>query len=396
MLYDAQSDNFTVSRKDFSALSGAYASSAYNTYVIGNVVFNASLVPQGTLSLPTGATASGFNFQTQGGYLVAAANAAGPGAIQNVSTLLGAAPAPTSMIEAPRLPTAVASATVATGGNGSGTQSVYTQYSFTRTIAPLTSNGTIVVLTTSGFTVLPVNYAAATAPPQITSLVNAANGTQPVAPGGLITVWGQQMSPISIATSQIPLPTALAQSCLVVNGALMPLLFVSPAQVNGQLPFNVVGNSSISIHTPAGVSNNYMFTVLPTAPAVFQAGVVDGLPTATIIRAANGELVTPTNPVNPKDTLVIYLTGMGETFPAIDAGLPAPYSPLASALSQPIVTLGDQTLEVQYAGLVPGSVGLYQINAYVPPTGTTQGLSVPLLINQGGSTTTMNVRVVNP
>jgi uncharacterized protein (TIGR03437 family) len=204
------------------------------------------------------------------------------------------------------------------------------------------------------------------------------------------------MSPVSAATSQIPLPTALAQSCLVVNGALMPLLFVSPTQINGQLPYNVLGNSKITVHTPAGISNDYYFTVSPTAPAVFQAGAVDGLSTATIFRADNGQLVTPSNPVHPKDTLVIYLTGMGTTFPAIDAGLPAPFNPLAQADTQPIVTLGNATLQVQYAGLAPGWAGLYQINVYVPPSGAPLGMAVPLMINQGGSTTTYNVRVVNP
>jgi len=398
MLYDAQADNFTVSRKDFTSLSGAYASSAYNTYVIGNTVLNASLVPQGTLLVPSGSTASGFFFVNQGGYMVTATSSSGPGAIQNLTTLQNTGLAPTAMIEAPLLPTVAAksTSTVPTGGNGSGSTSVYTQFSFTRTIAPMLSAGKIVVLTTSGFTVLSVNYAAATAPPQIASVVNAADGKQPVAPGGLITVWGQQMAPINMATSQIPLPTALAQSCLVVNGSLLPLLFVSPTQVNGQLPTNVVGNASMKIHTPAGISNNYLFTVLPTAPAVFQAPAQDGLATATIVRADNGLLVTPTNPIHPKDTVVIYLTGMGATFPSIDAGLPAPFSPLATAVSQPIVTLGGAALEVQYAGLTPGTVGLYQINAYVPPSGAPQGLNVPLEINQGGSATTLNVRVVNP
>jgi uncharacterized protein (TIGR03437 family) len=58
------------------------------------------------------------------------------------------------------------------------------------------------------------------------------------------------------------------------------------------------------------------------------------------------------------------------------------------------LTLGGASLEVQYAGLVPGEVGVYQINAYVP-FGVPQGNSVPLVINQGGSSTTLNVRVVN-
>lgn len=403
LLYDAQSDNFTVSRKDMVALSGAFASSAYNTYVIGGTVFNASLVPQSTLSVPTGAKASGFYFTGTGGYLVTAGTSSGPGIIQNLPSLQSGSVAPISIIEAPLLPNASGavtststSGTVSTGGSGSGSTSVYTQYSFTRTIAPLTSSGTIIVLTTSGFTVLSANYAAATAPPQITSVVNAANGQLPVAPGGLISVYGQQMSPVNMATSQIPLPTALAQSCLVVNGAPIPLLFVSATQVNAQLPFNVIGNCTMAVHTPAGISNNFMFTVLPAAPAVFQAGVVDGVATATIVRADNGQLVTPTNPIHPKDTIVIYLTGMGGTFPAIDAGLASPYSPLASATIVPKVTLGGAALQVQYAGLTPGTVGLYQINAYVPPSGVPQGLSIPLTIDQGGSETTLDVRVVNP
>jgi uncharacterized protein (TIGR03437 family) len=192
------------------------------------------------------------------------------------------------------------------------------------------------------------------------------------------------------------MPTALAESCLVVNGALIPLLFVSPTQVNAQLPYNVSGNSSISIHAPSGVSNNFLFTVLPTAPAVFQAGDIDGLPTALIYRADNGELVTPTNPLHPKDTITIWLTGMGATDQKIVAGLAAPSDPLAKALVQPIVTLGGAALQILYAGLAPGWAGLYQINATVPSSGVPQGLNIPLVIDQGGYTTTYDVRVVNP
>ena len=58
--------------------------------------------------------------------------------------------------------------------------------------------------------------------------------------------------------------------------------------------------------------------------------------------------------------------------------------------------MGGVTLNVLYAGLVPGSVGLYQINATVPNKGVPQGLEIPLLITQGGNSTTLNLRVVNP
>jgi uncharacterized protein (TIGR03437 family) len=229
----------------------------------------------------------------------------------------------------------------------------------------------------------------------ISSVVNAANGTSPVAPLGLISVYGQLMSPVNMATSQIPLPTALADSCLSVNGSPVPLLFVSSQQINAQLPFNISGSSTMTVHTPGGISNNFYFTVQATAPSVFMsaaAGPETGL--AAIVRMNNNQLVTPTNPINPNDTIVIFLTGMGQTTPSVVAGLPSPQNPLATATTAPIVTLGGVALNVSYAGLSPDEVGVYQINAAVP-TGIAPGLSVPLTINQGGGATTLNVRVVN-
>jgi uncharacterized protein (TIGR03437 family) len=225
-------------------------------------------------------------------------------------------------------------------------------------------------------------------------VVNAANNSTALAPGALITVYGTSMSPVNVATAQIPLPTALGQSCLSVNGTPVPLLFVSGTQVNAQLPYNVGGNASVAIHTPGGISNNYNFTVGVAAPSVFMngtAGPLTGLP--TIVRAANNQLVTPTNPVNYNDTLLIYTNGLGLTSPQVTAGSAAPSSPLANAVLQPTVTLGGANLSVSYAGLVPGQVGVYQINATVP-FGVPQGLSVPLTLNQGGITSGVNVRVV--
>ena len=72
---------------------------------------------------------------------------------------------------------------------------------FTRTLAPLYNRNAIVNLTVSGFTVVAWNYDAAVIPPVINALVNAADGTKPVAPGGLVSIYGSALNPISIATS---------------------------------------------------------------------------------------------------------------------------------------------------------------------------------------------------
>jgi uncharacterized protein (TIGR03437 family) len=105
--------------------------------------------------------------------------------------------------------------------------------------------------------------------------------------------------------------------------------------------------------------------------------------------------VTPTNPLHPNDTVVIYLTGMGPTSPEVAAGQQTPSTLLTSVTQAPALTLGSSNLTILYAGLVPGYIsGLYQINATVPSK-VQQGDSVPLVISQAGGSTTLNVRVVN-
>ena len=68
-------------------------------------------------------------------------------------------------------------------------------YPFTRTLAPLYSRNAIISLSTSGFTVLPWDYDASVAPPRIGAVVNAADYTEPVAPGGLISIFGEYLRP---------------------------------------------------------------------------------------------------------------------------------------------------------------------------------------------------------
>jgi uncharacterized protein (TIGR03437 family) len=374
MLYTAAADTFVSQRQDFSALQGAIAASSYNTYVVGSNVLNASIVPAGVLDTSAGAV-TGFAFVNQGGFLMAGTSASAPGAIENLPGLPSAAVKPTRMVEAPVMPAV---------GNV-----------FTRTVSPLATGTNVIALTTSGFTVVAWNYDAAVALPTITSVVNAANGGQAVAPGGLISIFGQNMSPVTQATNQIPLPTALAQSCVEVNGTPIPLLYVSTQQVNAQLPNNVVGSATMAIYTAGGESDSFYFTVSPTAPSIFLSGTA-GPQTelATVVRWNDQELVTPTNPIHPNDYVEIYLTGMGATMPSVAAGLPGPANPLAMVQSPPSVMLGGYPLTVTYAGLAPGEVGVYQIDAFVP-FGVPLGLSVPLAIYQGGGSTSVNERVVN-
>jgi uncharacterized protein (TIGR03437 family) len=375
MLYNAVQDTFTVSRKETTPLVGAIAASSFDQYVVGNALLNSSLVPISRMETDSGRS-SGFAFvDDRIGYRINAASASSPGVMQRVDLTSGTGIRPTRTAEAPIL----------------GTEEV----SFTRSLAILASRTAMVALTTSGFTVLPWNYDASSAPPRIDRIVNAADFSQPVAPGGLVSVMGSDLSPVSQSSRQVPLPTALGESCLTVNGIPVPVLYVSPRQINAQLPFSVDGSTTLVLRTPSGVSDNFNVTIQPAAPSIFRSGVAGpDTNVPTVIRANNNQVVTVSNPIHHGDALTIFATGLGRTTPAVETGVPAPADPLASAIIPPTVTIGGVPVEVQYAGLVPGEVGIYQINVRVggavPP-----GFDLPLAITQGGVATQVSVRVVD-
>jgi len=404
MLYDANADTFTVSRKIADKLSGAYAASSFDQFVADSFLLNASLVPVRTLDGGANVRTSGFAFIDQSGYRLTAEIPPATTTVVQTSPIIS--PLPPNP-QTPAQP-AVAPPTILPAGviermdlpMGQGLRATRiaeapTQGSqflpFTRTIAPLATRTAVVALTVSGFTVLPWNYDAAVSIPAIQRVANAADGTTAVATGGLVAISGTNLSPVNMASRELPLPTALGESCLTVNGVPTPVLFVSPGQINAQIPFNVEGSTTMVLRTPGGTSDNFNLTVRSTAPAVFRGtGEREGIP--TVVRARNNDVVTPSNPIHRGDDITIYLTGMGKTFPQVEAGIPGP-NPPAIALTQPEVEIGGHPVEVHFAGLSPGEVGIYQINARVPrsvPLGAQQQLT----IRQGASSASLPVRVV--
>ncbi len=374
-LYDAGVGDFTVSRDDFSLLQGAYAASA-GLFMVGSHMLDGSLVPLYDVDSSAGLS-SGFTF-LQGGVHTGAPDLTSPGYGERLDFSDGAAVLPTSLVEAPLLP----DPTSVTGN-------------LTRTLAVLPFHNSFVSLSVSGLTLLASNYDAPLPQPIITSVASAADGVSGVASGGLISVFGSNFSPSTIAASGVPLPTVVGNSCVLVNGTPISLLLVSPSLINAQLDNATSGPATMSIRTPQNVSPDFSFTVGTNAPAVFLNGT-DGVSTnlPSITRAANGLLVTPSNPIHQGDSLTIFAAGLGLTSPVVAAGAVSPSKPLAVAVLQPAVTLNGTALPVTFAGLVPGQIGVYEIQVNVPGN-TPQGLSVPLIITQDGQSQTVNVRVVH-
>jgi uncharacterized protein (TIGR03437 family) len=91
-------------------------------------------------------------------------------------------------------------------------------------------------------------------------------------------------------------------------------------------------------------------------------------------------------PVQIGEYITIYCTGLGAVTNQPATGAPASGSPLSNTASGPVtVSIGGVNAPVVFSGLAPGYLGLYQVNAQVPPKSPT-GSAVPITVSIGGKT----------
>jgi len=104
----------------------------------------------------------------------------------------------------------------------------------------------------------------------------------------------------------------------------------------------------------------------PRDPVRFMAAA-DNLRVVAITHA-DGALATPASPARAGEVLVVYLLGMGHTAPRVASGVPSPSPPAVVAPPQAMFDFGSSSAPAtpSFAGLSPGSVGLYQVNVTVP------------------------------
>ena len=229
----------------------------------------------------------------------------------------------------------------------------------------------------SGFIVASVSPDNANAPViNAGGIVNNAGFPKgPVAPGSMVAIFGSNFGPQTFPSS-LPLPTTLGGTQIFFNSTPAPLVFVSPAQVVAQVPMEMYGQAKALV-TPVnnGIAGIPQVVNLATfAPGIFTAGSGDPV----IIDNNTGQLVSPSAPASVGDVLIIWATGLGPTLLDPATGHPAPDTASPALLPIRVTLKGASTgatinPPLQYAGLAPGFVALYQINVQIPataPTGT--------------------------
>ena len=211
-------------------------------------------------------------------------------------------------------------------------------------------------------------------------IVNASNFTAgPFAPNSVISVFGAGLarSTHALAAADLVacasslaglcLPTELNYVRVYVQDQPVPMLFVSDGQVNFLVSSTeTAGPVKIRVVTEGITGPEIIVTLVDAAPALFPNPVAAGY---AIAQDAKGNLLTADAPAHAGDTVVIYATGLGRTSPNPAVGEIPNYAAPMLALGSLKVTLNGTAVDpslIKYAGLTPGSAGLYQINIYLP------------------------------
>jgi len=212
-------------------------------------------------------------------------------------------------------------------------------------------------------------------------IVNASDfAPGPFAPNSALSLFGFNLSlqsPQVVTASQMLgsfFPTQVAGVSVYMDGMLVPLLYVSASQINFLVPTTEIpGGAQVTVVRQGVYGPTVVVNLVAAAPQIFtyNLGTYAGYAIAQDWNNGYG-VITPDTPAHAGDTVILYATGLGAVTPATASGELTPY---ASAIVEDswatlTVTIGGTTLDpsaILYAGLTPGSAGLYQINVILPP-----------------------------
>jgi uncharacterized protein (TIGR03437 family) len=199
------------------------------------------------------------------------------------------------------------------------------------------------------------------------------NGGAPIAPGTLISLFGNGLGPpqgyATQATALSPYPTQAAGVEVTFDGKSAPLLWAQDEQINAVAPWSLTPGQTTQVCVSyQGIKTNcLMWPVAQASPGVF---TLDGVHAAALNQ--DGTLNSADNPSPVGSIVSVFSTGLGPIVPVqADGdliGLPLPANvlqPVVQAIQPGVPPLGATftNLEVIFAGPAPFLVaGVTQIN----------------------------------
>jgi uncharacterized protein (TIGR03437 family) len=207
----------------------------------------------------------------------------------------------------------------------------------------------------------------------------------PIAPGGLITIHGQNLADGAGPSNGLPLPQQLNGAQVQLGDQRLPILYASPGVLNVQVPYGVPVNTQyqLTIQHENSSSVPVQLVVAQAEPGIFTADL-SGFGQGIIYKSDGTTRAEPGTPASIGENIVILCAGLGAVTPKVTEGVPPPDSPSPTD-NVVTVTIGGKAATVNFSGLTPGSPGVYQINAVVP-SGIVTGDAVPVVISVAGQT----------
>lgn len=205
-----------------------------------------------------------------------------------------------------------------------------------------------------------------------------------VAPGSIIAIYGESLAPSLEVGPVNPLQQSLNGVSVSVNDLILPLMFVSPGQINAQLPWELAdGNYTMEIHSLGQPDVTGKFTVARNAPGLFTQ-TVQGQQYAIAFHE-DGSLITPSSPAKSGETVGLLGTGLGPFQSDLIDGF-FPIDPPPALADSVKITAGSHSPATIWAGAAPGYTGL-ALTKFEVPSGSSGTLAVTISVNSVKSNT---------
>ena len=259
--------------------------------------------------------------------------------------------------------------------------------------------------------IAPSNGCALTQTPSIAAVANGGSFLPVIGPGAMISLFGSHFEAdpskaFPVKSSDIvnnAFPRQLGCLAVEINGKRLPIAYASYGQINAQAPFDLPAGSAqvrvvLNPDTPnALASSAFSATVLTESPGffLFGPGAIAATVPNTATPIADATVIPGSVAAKPGDVVTLWITGLGQTTPAVSEGVVTTAAAGANAvIAMTIGGIAIAPADILYAGVSPGSIsGLYQVNVRLPaalPDGraaillqasgmsTPDGLSIPV------------------
>jgi uncharacterized protein (TIGR03437 family) len=152
-------------------------------------------------------------------------------------------------------------------------------------------------------------------------VVDGAGFSARISGGGIGSIFGTNLAAATTEASSLPLQTTLGGTTVTMNGIAVPLFFVSPLQINFQVPWELLSSptTTLTVNTAAGMSPAITVSLSAASPGIFTINTANSATQGVIVIANTSTWVAPvgaipgaiSRPATTGDILTIYCSGLG-------------------------------------------------------------------------------------